>query len=362
MRTSERLVREVSLADRPWGEVTCRCGATVRTRVRGRAVLCRVCRQYTYVPATFPHVPGQHVPASAAGTIRTAGGQDRPVTDDALAAHVTWMRSRGLADSTMRQRAQNLMALQARHAPRALLELDHDALFAWQLEQASRVSVSTLLTLLVDARQFYRWAVRQGLLEVDPTARLDMPRVPRRAPRPIPDARLRRAIDAAPAPVRAMLVLAAFAGLRAKEVAGLRWEDVDEDAGTLFIRGKGGHERVVPASSVVIAALDELRRHYEGQGVEVGRRGPVLRNGYGRPGTVPAHHVSHHANRFLRSIDVPDTFHSLRHRFGTKAYGATKDLRLTQRLLGHATVATTELYVDVDESRGRAAVEAIAGL
>jgi integrase/recombinase XerC len=155
-------------------------------------------------------------------------------------------------------------------------------------------------------------------------------------PRPIRDDDLALAVDRADNTTRAMLCLAAYAGLRAKEIAGLCREDILEtmDAPTLVVTApKGRRQRTVPLHP---ALWDALRA------AGLPRSGYLFRQRSGL--AVPAWKVSQVVNDHLRSLGIDSTLHKLRHHFATKVYAASLDLRLTQELLGHSSPTTTAMY------------------
>ena len=179
-------------------------------------------------------------------------------------------------------------------------------------------------------RAFYRWSVRAGLTDRDPTAAIELPRTPRRLPRPARDHAIANAVAAASPDVRAMLALMAGAGLRCCEVAALTWADVDMLAGTVHVVGKGGRERVLeiaPAIRRALAAIDH-------PGVAVfGPYSPCR--------------VSQMVNEHLRSVGAGCTAHQLRHRFATRSLEQCGRLDLVRDLLGHASIQNTEIYAAV---------------
>ena len=213
---------------------------------------------------------------------------------------------------------------------------------------------------------FYKWAIDEELTVEDPTRRIPRPVQRRRLPRPIPDAELARVVAAArsqamrsPAKSRtarrrrlAYLLLAAFAGLRAAEIAGLRVEDVDVEHGLIRVRGKGDKDRQVPLNPEVREALELL---------PMPPFGPVFKGGRaGVSGPPPKpHNVSHNVNQFLQAHGSEATCHALRHWFATSIYRSTTDLRLVQELLGHSSPATTQVYAAFDPSRAGPAVAAL---
>jgi integrase/recombinase XerD len=194
--------------------------------------------------------------------------------------------------------------------------------------------VSTLAT-------FYAWAVDAELCADNPAGRCVRPKLPPLAARPL------RELDAAlvmtvtvPGPVRVACALMLYGGLRCAEVAGLRWRDVDEVAGRLTVRGKGGRTRFVPIGPRLAGELPERGRP---SGSVIGARwGPQ--------------YVSQRMARHLAAIGIAATAHQLRHTFATRLYGATSDIAVVQRALGHASVATTQIYVSVSDAAVAAGV------
>jgi integrase len=181
---------------------------------------------------------------------------------------------------------------------------------------------------------FYRWLVRYRHRDDDPTERLVRPRLHRGLPRPIAEHQLSHALELALPPLGAWLALAGYMGLRAHEIASLHGEDIRGDR--LLIRdGKGGRQRIVPMHQEVARLL-----------VGCPRIGPVFVNGKG--GRLIANSVSQRTNRYLHSLGYPETIHQARHLFGTMVYRISRDLRLTQELMGHASPLTTAGYAAWD--------------
>lgn len=186
-------------------------------------------------------------------------------------------------------------------------------------------------------RAFYSWCVEEGVLGLDPSAKIAPIRVPQAMPRPIGRDDLARALDLATARMRAWLLLMSLAGLRACEVSGLRPGDLlDTSAGTLlFLREtKGGGSATVPAHPEVLAALAAL----------------PIRNGLWW--TCGARSVSREVSLHLSSAGVNATGHQLRHTAGTAWYRASgHDLLATATLLRHKNVQTSRVYAQLDPTR-----------
>lgn len=242
--------------------------------------------------------------------------------------HLRHLRRRNLRPSTIDQRRRALRRLARSHdLTRVKTEEIEDWLDRRSLQPAGRaVEISHL-------RGFYKWAVGEGRLKHDPTIKLVRPKIPRRLPRPMPEGDLALAVDLASAEMRAMLLLAAFAGLRACEIAGLHGEHIQFDDGVLLVaEAKGGSMSSVPIAPALRSILRDLPRS-----------GPVFRLPDGRP--MQPYNVSARCNRYLHSLGITHTLHSLRHRFGTKIYESSgRDLRATQELLRHLTPVSTAIY------------------
>jgi integrase/recombinase XerC len=244
------------------------------------------------------------------------------------------MRVRGCSPETIRTHRSALEILQ-RDAGRPLLELTGKEIYAWQVARSAQVVADTVRNNLTYAALFFRWAEREGLITGNPCIKIVLPKKPVRLPRPIPQERLDRALSVARADLRAILCLATYAGLRAAEVAGLDWADVDLTRRRLRIIGKGNRERSVPIAALLLEALTALPH----------RTGPVIARLDGEPGTYRANALSSRVGRYLGALGIPDGLHSCRHYFGTELYRSTRDIRLVQRAMGHSSIINTEKYV-----------------
>ena len=197
------------------------------------------------------------------------------------------------------------------------------------------LSASSTRDAVSHVRGFYRWAIRTGRTVTDPTATVDLPRAVRRLPRPARDVAISVAVQAATPEMRAMLALMSGAGLRCCEVAWLRWSDVDMIAGTVHVVGKFQRERVLEISPDVrraLAAIDHPGAHV-----------------FERPagGQYTPCRVSQIVNAHLRLCSAGCTAHQLRHRYATRALADSRDITVVRDLLGHSTVAVTEIYAKV---------------
>jgi len=196
-------------------------------------------------------------------------------------------------------------------------------------------------------RAFYGWAVDAGICAEDPTGALPSIKPGPAVPRPATDRAYRDALAAADERGHVILRLAGEAGLRRGEIARVHRRDLLADlAGiTLVVHGKGDRVRLVPLSPSLGREVERV----------LAGRDWLL------PGPGGSHMTARHVGK-LGSQWLPEgvTLHQLRHRFATVVNKATRDLVSVQRLLGHASVATTQRYVAVDEDTLRAAAMSAA--
>lgn len=209
---------------------------------------------------------------------------------------------------------------------------------------------------------FFGWAQDWGRRADNPAAKLPRVIVPRSVPKPAPGVILSRALESASDRDRIMLMLAAYAGLRRAEIARLRWSDLDHESGSIRVIGKGDHGRLVPMlpDLETVLAVERVRRSRGGLGT--GWRTAVdPESAFVLPGARGGHiHVDTVGAVLTRVLGEGWTGHTLRHRFATRAYAGTKDLRAVQELLGHSKPETTAQYVAVASDALVAAVLAAA--
>ena len=263
---------------------------------------------------------------------------------------------KGLRENTLAGYRQDLQAL-AGYLHREGAELaraDRAALLGFLAGEmrggASPRSVSRRLSAL---RQFYRWAVREGLCAEDPSALIDAPRVGRSLPDALTEdeveALLRAPDIERPLGVRdrTMLEVMYASGLRVSELVGLNLEQLGLRQGAVRVVGKGGKERLVPLGET---ALDWLGR-YLGDDRESLLKGKtsdavfVTARGGGMTRQAFWQLVKKHAR--AAGIEKSISPHSLRHSFATHLLNHGADLRVVQMLLGHSDLSTTQIYTHV---------------
>jgi integrase len=251
--------------------------------------------------------------------------------------YVAAQRADGYAYNTIRARVSCVKAI-ARHAG-----LQAEAIQPGDVQSyfSTRALTSwTRRTYINHLSSFGKWLGR-SLIEG-----LRKPPAPRSIPNPIAERDLNDLLHKSQSDHRAWVLLGAFCGLRAHETAKLAAEDLHEGAdGQTLLRvvGKGGRTDVLPVPPVVLAALNR-----EGSG----SFWPNLR----------PERVSRSISRVAAAMGVKMRYHQLRHRFGTAVYRASgQDLLLTQRLMRHASPATTAGYAAVADDRFQEVVRHLPG-
>ncbi|WP_138843642.1 tyrosine-type recombinase/integrase [Rhodococcus pyridinivorans] len=255
--------------------------------------------------------------------------------DPIVREHVAYLRLRNRRPVTIRSRARLLDAL-FDYLGKPLLHATEDDLERWQ--NSLRVTASSLGTYTTHARAFYTWAYERDLTDTNLARALVVPRVPRRQPRPISEKDLSTALLCSTnnPQLRMWLILAAYCGLRAGEVAAINRSDVriaDDGGAFLLVHGKGGNERVVRMPPMVLAELKSFLRS----------NGPLFRRPSGTP--WPADQLSRQVSIFFGSIGMDWTLHCLRHRYAARLVDIGADVRDVQALLGHASLSTTTVYL-----------------
>lgn len=266
-----------------------------------------------------------------------------------LGEYHAYMRHRGYARNTIAVRiavARDWLAFTGGH-----LDVDHHDVERWITNR--HVGTSSTRNLLVALRALYRWVRREALCATDPTALVDPPKVELRLPRPAPDGDIARLYTRGDIMLRAVLALMACAGLRCIEVSRLDWSDVDLDAGTVIVNGKGRRERLISLSDELVRDLAAVALATPGR-----RYGPVFAGPTGRR-MSPAR-VSQYVNRAFRALGSTITAHQLRHRCATAALAECDgDLLAVRDLLGHSSVSTTQIYTAVRPGRTAATSRAL---
>jgi site-specific recombinase XerD len=265
--------------------------------------------------------------------------------------HMAHMRQAGLADTTIED-AVEVLGRMDRELPLGLLEATLEDLEHWlagpQGQQWSRQTKATYYGVTV---RFYRWAAdpnRYPHLSFDPSVSLCRPHVPRTAPRPVTSDELAQVLDHARGRFRIYCLLAAYAGLRAFEIAKVRREDITEH--TITIRGKGDKDAVLPTHPVIWTSV----RHFPA--------GPLAVTNLGNKATPK--YVSDCTSKHLNRVLGPNTIslHRLRHWFATNLLNNGANLRIVQELMRHSSPSTTAIYTQITSEERALAVSTLPAL
>jgi integrase/recombinase XerD len=226
-------------------------------------------------------------------------------------------------------------------------------------ENARPYAATSVARILSSVRSFHRFLLREGVTGRDPARDVSQPKRPRRLPRPLSVgdvARLLEAPDpssAAGSRDRAILELLYGSGLRISELVGLDVDDVDLEGGAVRVLGKGGKERVIPLGRFARDAIAAYLTRWRPQVATASSRGALFLNLRG--GRITRQSCARALAGYVRiaAIDRPVSLHTLRHSFATHLLEGGADVRVVQELLGHASVATTQIYTLVTEEHLR---------
>ncbi|MBK9087493.1 MAG: tyrosine-type recombinase/integrase [Sterolibacteriaceae bacterium] len=265
--------------------------------------------------------------------------------DDLVAGFRLYGIAAGHSPRTIESRASTVRRLGSAVDP---LMVGSEDLVSWlaglELARSSRATYRAHL------RAFFGWLHRTDRRQDNPALDLPSARAPRGVPRPISPAGVSAILGACGDPraqqTRAYVLLAAYEGLRVHEIAKVRGEDFAE--GEVLVRGKGGVVSSVPMHPLIANLVRSM---------------PV--SGFWFPSSVECGHVNRVSvslaiGRAMRRAGVSGTPHALRHHFGTQVLRASGgDLRTAQRVLRHASPATTAIYTQVLDA---AAFRAVSGI
>ena len=259
---------------------------------------------------------------------------------------------RAVSAHTLDAYRRDLEALHAwtlAHAGGEVDTLDAAALRAFVAAEHRRgLSPRSLQRRLSACRSYYAWRLKNGVIAASPAAGLRAPRAPRKLPQVLDvDEAVRLVEVPTDAPLglrdRALLELFYSSGLRLGELCALRWRDLQLDAGLVTVLGKGGKQRSVPVGSHARRALAEWRASTGAAAdafVFPGRGGGAISQ---RAVQLRIRQLAMRQGLFKHVHP-----HMLRHSFASHVLESSGDLRGVQELLGHADIATTQIYTHLD--------------
>lgn len=265
---------------------------------------------------------------------------------DEYVAHIA-QESPSRSDQTPKRRREILTKLQ-RDLPHGLDHTCREELEEWLRAPNARTgkprSQNTNVTYLNAIRSAYRfWAdPADPWINEDPTVGIPSIARPKARCRAASEEQLAWLLEHGVEPYRTWTVIAAYQGLRCIELSGLDREHITERQ-LVVVRGKGGKARAQDTDPLVWETVRNLPP------------GPVCRDMWGRE-RATAYYISAMASRYYQSVGFDGlTMHMWRHRLGKQVQRLYKDIRVTQEMLGHDSLTSTQIYTDVDEDQTRAA-------
>lgn len=276
----------------------------------------------------------------------------------------------GLAPATITSYCSDIQALSNfldSNGQPGLRNIDLRSLRGWLAQmRRDELAARTLQRRVAAVRSFCQWAQGNGLLAADPAAQLSAPKGPQRLPQVLTREQMQELLEIAGQVAdddeQRLLDVAAVellygSGLRVSELCGLDIDDIDFHASSLRVRGKGDKWRTVPlgppAAAAVRAWLDRGRPH------RVRSNSPAAAFIAPRGGRITPRRIR---ERLAEMVLYSDTLsgvspHSLRHTAATHMLEGGADLRAVQELLGHSSLATTQIYTHVSVDRLRASYD-----
>jgi integrase/recombinase XerD len=258
-----------------------------------------------------------------------------------LRLFLVWCEDRGLVDP-----AEVTLSVLRRYQSHVFHHVKADGRRLSSIAQSDRVGA---------VRRFFAWMEDQGHLPSNPAVKLHLPRVEKHLPRSVLTAEEAEEVLAQPdletaqgLRDRALLETLYATGMRRQEVEAMRVEDLDFAAGVVFVRqGKGRKDRMIPLSERAAAWLTRYLEEVRPRVLRGQDPGFVFLGRWGRP--LSASQIAKIVQTCAQSADLGKeaTCHTFRHTLATLMLEGGADIRYVQQMLGHATIATTEIYTHV---------------
>jgi integrase/recombinase XerC len=232
--------------------------------------------------------------------------------------------------------------------------------------QSTGISRATLSRRIVSIRAFTYWAASQGWIPSDIGADLSIPKAHKTLPDVLNHSQTQIVLDAittkagedpTPTNIRDLAIIEILyaSGIRVSELCGLNIRDIDTDRNTLLVLGKGDKERVVPIGNPAMRALQNWLNNFRKEFVNESSGDAVFLGTRGK--RIDQRTVREVVYDAMEAIGSHMSPHGLRHTAATHLLEGGADLRSVQEILGHSSLATTQIYTHVSPERLKAAYE-----
>lgn len=275
----------------------------------------------------------------------------RKSLDEVLTAWRLWQEAGNLSERTIKERAGVVTQLLA-HSGCGPLDVEPKHIIAYLTRPG--LNNTTKATYHASIRAYCKYLVLSGQRVDDPSMGTPKPKRGKTVPRPVEASALQATLDLVAGRrshnrrAMMMLLLGAYAGLRIHEIAKVKGEDFDLDAGMLYVKGKGSKNAALPIHGRILERASEFPRS--------GYWFPS----YSNPGEpVCPHAVANTITRNMARAGFKVTAHQLRHFFGTSLVRNGVDLRTTQELMRHENLSTTAIYIQVSDEQRRKGIDGL---
>lgn len=257
------------------------------------------------------------------------------------------MLAQALRERTISERIRMILSF-TKETNANLLSTDHIQIAEWL---AKKRTASTKWSYYRNFKAFFHWLEITERRIDNPLKKLPAPRCPKSTPRPIDSVHIRTVLlGRLHLRTRAMILLAAFAGLRVHEIAKIHSRDFDPATGTLYIEGKGGKTAICPLHADLVEFLKRA----------MPRTGYWFPS-YKYPGThIKGRSVGRVISDAFERKGIEMTAHQLRHSFGTDLVAAGIDIRVVQVLMRHESIQSTAIYVGITEAQQQKAINVLS--
>ncbi len=224
-------------------------------------------------------------------------------------------------------------------------------------EKKRGLSATSIKLEAVALRIFFRFLMARCLIPSDPAEKLPLPRLPKTLPQPLSQPEMAKLVAAptgdTPLEIRdrALLELLYACGLRIAEACTVRLEHLDEEGGVLRVTGKGNKTRLIPVGRAALEALKHYLATARPKLISAKSGAAIFLSVRGHPLT-PAR-IWQLVRYYAKKAGIEESIHphQLRHSFATHLLAGGADLRIIQEMLGHASIATTQIYTQVDRGQ-----------